>query len=184
MQNKGVFLLVLLAFLFACSNNSYTPVPKAYYKIHLPKKQYEKVSFKEFFLFEKPAYSQLNYLDNQSFNIEFKDLNATLHFSYFILQDNLLDHISYCNYLAYKHDFIAESISENIFVNKKENVFGLLYDYDGATATSTQFYLTDSINHFVRGALYFNYEVTDSISPINSFLKEDVRYMIESFVWQ
>tara|TARA_B100000963_G_scaffold81101_1_gene68986 strand:- start:9033 stop:9587 length:555 start_codon:yes stop_codon:yes gene_type:complete len=184
MQNKVVFILVVIAFLIACSNNSFTPVPKAYHKIHLPKKQYEKVSFNNFFLFQKPAYSQLNYLDKQSFDIEFKDLNATLHFSYYNLQNDLLEHIKYCNYLAYKHDFMAESISENTFINKKENVFGLLYDYDGATATSTQFYLTDSINHFVRGALYFNFEVTDSISPINSFLKEDVRYMIESLVWQ
>ena len=42
MQNKGVFLLVLLAFLIACSNNSYTPVPKAYYKIHLQKSNMKK----------------------------------------------------------------------------------------------------------------------------------------------
>ena len=89
MQNKGVFILVVLAFLIACSNNRYTPVPKAYHKIHLPKKQYEKVSFNNFFLFQKPAYSQFNYLDKQSFNIEFKDLNATLHFSYYILQNDL-----------------------------------------------------------------------------------------------
>ena len=75
-------------------------------------------------------------------------------------------------------------ISEEVFENKDKDVFGILYDYDGLTATAAQFYLTDSINHFFRGALYFNTEINDSILPINNFLKEDLRIFIESFSWR
>ena len=75
-------------------------------------------------------------------------------------------------------------ISEEVFINEDRNVFGMLYDYDGLTATAAQFYLTDSINHFFRGALYFNTEINDSIFPINNFLKEDLRIFIESFSWR
>ena len=100
------------------------------------------------------------------------------------MQNNLSEHVHYSEYLAYQHDFVADAISEKIYTNNQKKVYGLLYNYDGATATSTQFYLTDSTNHFVRGALYFNFEVTDSIEPINKFLHEDVRYIIESFEWK
>ena len=56
--------------------------------------------------------------------------------------------------------------------------------YFSSSATATQFYLTDSVNHFFRGALYFNTEVTDSILPINNFLKEDVKHIIKTFRWK
>ena len=46
-----------------------------------------------------------------------------------------------------------------------------------------QFYLTDSTNHFLRGALYFNTEVNDSIAPVSIFLKDDIKHLIESFRW-
>ena len=96
----------------------------------------------------------------------------------------MLEHIEQSRSLAYKHDIFADAISELVYINDKYKVYGLLYDYDGVTATSAQFYLTDSINHFFRGALYFSTEVSDSILPINNFLKEDVKHIIESFKWE
>ena len=68
--------------------------------------------------------------------------------------------------------------------DKKNKVFGLVYDYQGTTATALQFYLTDSANHFFRGALYFDTEVNDSILPVSNFLQEDIKFLIESFQWK
>ena len=42
----------------------------------------------------------------------------------------------------------ADAISEQLYVDKKHNVYSVLYDFEGETATSTQFYVTDSLNHF------------------------------------
>ena len=39
----------------------------------------------------------------------------------------------------------------------------MVYTFQGSTATPMQFYLTDSLNHFVRGALYFNSAQNDSL---------------------
>ena len=86
--------------------------------------------------------------------------------------------------MAYKHNIVADAISEQLYINDSLKVYGLLYDYKGVTATSVQFFLTDSINHFFRGALYFNTEVCDSILPLNNFLKEDVKHLIETFHWK
>ena len=60
----------------------------------------------------------------------------------------------------------------------------MFYDYAGVTATASQFYLTDSSSHFFRGALYFNTQVSDSLLPVNNFLKEDIINLIESFRWK
>ncbi len=100
------------------------------------------------------------------------------------LNNDLQDLTEESRALALKHISVADEMKEDVIVNEIDNVYGILYDYRGTTATSTQFYLTDSINHFFRGALYFNTEITDSLLPINNFLKEDVKRIVESFKWK
>ena len=88
------------------------------------------------------------------------------------------------NDLAYKHTKVAEGITEQAYQNTAKNLYGIVYDFQGNTATAMQFYLTDSIKHFVRGALYFETEINDSIIPINNFLKDDIYHLIESWEWK
>lgn len=182
MKISIVFLFAI--FLLACSDN-YTPKPRGFFKVDLPIKEYEKIDVDCNFFFEKPTYSILKNINkNCFFNLEFPEQNGVLHITYVLLEDNLLEHIEESRSLAYKHDMMADAISESVYINDEYKVYGLLYDYDGVTATSTQFYLTDSTRHFFRGALYFNTEVTDSLLPINNFLKEDVKHIVETFRWK
>jgi gliding motility-associated lipoprotein GldD len=116
--------------------------------------------------------------------LEFPKQNGILYISYFALENNLKEHIHQSKKLAYKHNVIADAIREQQYVNDSLKVYGMLCDYEGISATATQFYLTDSINHFFRGALYFNTEVNDSILPINLFLKYDIKHLIETFHWK
>ena len=177
-------LLLLTVFLCACSEN-HTPKPRGLFKVDLPAKNYERINVDCDFSFEKPSYSILRNLDENCFyNLHFPDQNAVLHITYLHLQDNLSEHIEQSRSFAYKHDVIADAISETVYVNHESKVYSLLYDYAGVTATSTQFYITDSTSHFFRGALYFNNEVTDSLLPINNFLKDDVKHIIETFRWE
>ena len=151
----------------------------------MPEKVYENINIDCYFSFEMPKYSILEDLNKECFfNLEFPSQNAVLHITYLDLNENLFEHIEESRKLAYKHDMMADAISETVFINAEHKVFGLLYDYDGVTATSTQFYLTDSINHFFRAALYFNTELSDSLLPINNFIKEDVKHIIETFRWK
>ena len=119
-----------------------------------------------------------------SMDLIFPMQNGVLYISYFILNDNLMSHTQQSRKLAYKHNVIANGITEQLYINDSLNVYGVLYDYQGMTATSAQFYLTDSVNHFFRGALYFNAEISDSILPMNLFLKYDIKYLIETFHWK
>ena len=179
-----ISIVFMLAIFFGSCSGDYTPKPRALFKVDLPAKKYEYIDIDCNFYFEKPIYSILQKTNQNCFlNLVFPDQNGVLYITYLPLKDNLLEHIEETRSLAYKHDMMADAISESVYINDKYRVYGLLYDYDGVTATSTQFYLTDSTTHFFRGALYFNTEVTDSLLPINNFLKEDVKHIIESFRW-
>lgn len=172
-----------MGFLFSCSE-SYTPKPRGFFKLSLPAKDYEAITVDCNFYFEKPVYSILEEIGKDCFfNLRFPDQDGVLHITYLPLKSNLLEHIEESRRLALKHNVMADAISESVYINDEYRVYGLLYDYEGVTASAAQFYLTDSINHFFRGALYFNTEVTDSLLPINNFLKADIRYLIESFRW-
>ena len=86
---------------------------------------------------------------------------------------------------AYSHSIKADAISEQPWLNSDKKVYGLLYDIKGNTASSIQFFLTDSTKNFVRGALYFSAEPNaDSLEPVIQFLREDIIHMIETFKWK
>jgi gliding motility-associated lipoprotein GldD len=178
----NIFLFLSL-FIFSCGEE-YTPKPRAFYKIDLPQKYYKSIKVDCPFNFEIPDYSELSKENHYCFyNLNFTTQKAKLHLTYLPLNGNLQEHTEESRKLAYKHDVMADAISEIIYINDSLNVYGILYDYDGMTATAAQFYLTDSTSHFFRGALYFNTEISDSLLPVNNFLKEDVKYIIESFRW-
>ena len=182
MRNSIIFFLLI--FFVSCSDN-YTPKPSGSIKVDLPFKEYKRISIDCNFSFEKPIYSILKKINQDCFyNLEFPDQKGVLHITYLPIKENLFKHIEESRYLAYKHDMMADAILESIYINNEYKVYGLMYDYDGVTATATQFYLTDSLNHFFRGALYFSTEVTNEILPLNNFLKEDIRHIIETFRWE
>ena len=176
-------LLLFLWLLFLSCNTDYTPKPKGLIKFDFPVKEYNKIAINCPFDFEYPIYSQLKN-KNCMIDIVFPSQNGVLYLSYFTLENNLEDHAQQSQKLAYKHNVITDAITEQYYFNDSLKVYGVLYDYNGMSATATQFYLTDSINHFFRGALYFNTEINDSILPINNFLKYDVKHLIETFRWK
>tara|TARA_B100001758_G_scaffold89397_1_gene76213 strand:+ start:3076 stop:3627 length:552 start_codon:yes stop_codon:yes gene_type:complete len=176
--------LILVAFFLVSCNDNYTPKPRAFFKIDLPNKHNVEIDIDCPFTFEKPHYSVLERQNQPCFyNLNFPNQNGILHITYLPLNNNLLEHTEESRRLAFNHNVMADAIIEKVYINEAHQVYGMLYDYDGVTATSTQFYLTDSITHFFRGALYFNTEISDSLLPVNNFLKQDVKNIIESFKW-
>ena len=104
--------------------------------------------------------------------------------SYKEVKNNLHEHINNSHDLAYKHARVAEGISEQPYQNFDNKIFGIVYNFEGNTATAIQFYLTDSLHHFVRGALYFNTEMNDSIIPVSDFIKADIYHLVDSWEWR
>jgi len=188
LKNKALFFLISI-FLFGCKNE-YTPKPKGYYRIDFPNKEYSSYQGDCPFTFEFPKKS---ILENKSrgivkpcwYNLHYPQYANTIHLSYFsIKKDSLSNYIEETRMLAMKHIVKANQINEEIFKNPNHNVYGLIYDFGGETATNFQFFLTDSSNHFFRGAMYFNMPPnSDSLQPVEQFIKADLRHFIETFRW-
>jgi gliding motility-associated lipoprotein GldD len=61
----------------------------------------------------------------------------------------------------------------------------MFYQVGGNAATNAQFYLTDSIHHFVTGSMYFYAKPNfDSILPAADYVKKDIRHIMETMKWK
>lgn len=185
-----IISILLFSILISCSQD-YTPKPEGYFRIDLPKRQYKKYRSNSCsYSFEYPVYSNI-LLDTVALsepcwvNIDFPRFNAKIHISYKEINNNVGQYIEDCRTLAYKHSIKADAIGEKPYINLQNNVYGILYELKGNVASSIQFYTTDSLNHFVRGALYFNnHPNKDSLAPVINFLKEDIKHIIETMNWK
>ncbi|MEA1896222.1 MAG: gliding motility lipoprotein GldD [Bacteroidota bacterium] len=186
----GLFagILFFLAISTACYRG-HTPKPRGYYRISFPEKKYLSFSGTCPYSFEYPVYGEVVKDDEKGsepcwININFPAYNGTIHISYKPVSNNLNSYLEDSYVLAYKHTVKAESIMEQLILNSDKNVYGILYDIEGSTASSVQFFLTDSTQHFLRGALYFRTAIDkDSLAPIIEFFREDVVHFINTFEW-
>lgn len=119
------------------------------------------------------------------FNLVFSKYNATIHLSYKDVNKNLSQFIEDAHTLAYKHTIKADAIEENRIVDNRRKVYGLIYDIKGNAASSVQFYVTDSLRHFLRGSLYFNVAPDkDSLAPAIDFFRKDIQHLVETIEWK
>lgn len=202
------FSLFYLIFL-SCNQEDFSPKPKGYFRIELPARSFQKYSGNCPFTFEFHRDAVIGN-DNEKIsepcwmNIDYPFLNATIHLSYKKIEkkspgistfesdslmnreENLLnDFIEDSRTLVYKHSVKASNIIEDRIIDDSSKVYGLIYTLEGNAASSMQFYLTDSVNHFVRGALYFNTETNaDSLAPVIRYVQEDILHFVNTFEWK
>ena len=187
---KRIILMATLAiFVLNACNNDPLPRPMGYFRIDLPEKVYKEIDSIPFpFQFELPQYAHVNLKrtkkDPNFLNIDFPNYGARIHLSYLTVDSSLNKYLEDSRTLVYKHVIKAQDIGENRIINEKEKVYGTYYQIEGNAASGSQFYLTDSTKHFLRGALYFNVAPNpDSIAPVLNFIKKDIEHFIEHFKW-
>jgi len=117
-------------------------------------------------------------------NIYYPAFDATIHCSYKPVQHNLRELTNDALDLVYRNANFASAIPEQSYYNPDHKVYGVLFDLEGNTASSCQFFLTDSTHHFFRASVYCNcHPNADSLAPVYQYLRTDVIRMIESFQW-
>lgn len=194
MKLKSIILFQIVLFLFfsACRDNNYSPKPKAYYRIEFPKKAYQPILAPVPFSFNYPTYATLEKdlsRDAQKnwYNLHFKQFNGYLHLTYYDVSgkgeyENMVED---ARKLAFKHTIKASAIDQKVIYYPDRKVYGIYYAIEGNTASSVQFFLTDSTKHYFRGALYFNERPQyDSIAPVINFIKKDIDTLISTFRWK
>lgn len=196
MEQGSMRILLLIGFTFlflACGHNDgVTPKPRGYFRIVFPKKNYVKFDEDCNYTFDYPDYAQVIPDHTPGAlscwkNIVFKPFNGSLKITYY-------GHFNHKEYgqltedaraLAMKHTIKANAIDQKIINYPEHKVYGIYYAIDGNTASSTQFFLTDSLKNYIRGALYFNEKPqADSLAPVVKFIKQDIDRMIASFRWK
>lgn len=193
----GAFFLMIAVTGVQCGGEKQVaPKPRAYPKVEYPEKAYR--LFDTLFCpfqAEVPVYAEVkrkeNYFDEKLdsecwLNIEFTDFNAVLHCSYDrITEQNNFDKLKTDAFkLVDKHNVKAQYI-DRYAIEKENGVSGFLFKIEGPVASATQFYLTDSTDHFFRASLYFNSRVNrDSLAPVQAYIDEDINRFIESFTWE
>jgi len=183
-----LLLTLVIVVVYSCGDHA-VPKPRGHFRIDFPEKEY--ISFDSLcpFTFEYPIYGTLAKEPGANemcwFNIEFRDYYGKLHLSYWPVKNNLVQLIDDAHKLAYKHSVKADAIEEILWENTEQRVYGLVYDIKGNAASSVQFYLTDSNNHYLRGSLYFNTQPDqDSLAPVTEFFRQDIDHLIETLKWK
>jgi hypothetical protein len=203
-----------LFFLLVSCNSPYTPKPKAYYKIDLPERKYQVFQEPGYpYSFEYPVYGKVSkdstlFDDNPDnpywINIEFPQFSGRIYMSYKSIGGNSIykvkgpggsyrDSLVKNNFeglreeafkMTFKHTLKASSIDDSVF-RTPGGVSGVYFSVGGNAATANQFFVTDTTRHFLRGALYFDASPNaDSLAPVNEFLKQDLKHLINSFKWR
>ena len=86
--------------------------------------------------------------------------------------------------LTSKHQIKAYAIDESILKTPNGHT-AVVTELQGQAPSQFQFYTTDSANHFLRGALYFNTaSKNDSLAPSIEFVKIDIIHMLNTLVWK
>nr|MBM3932255.1 hypothetical protein [Sphingomonadales bacterium] len=122
--------------------------------------------------------------DPQWMNLSYPALGAQWHLSYHPIEgvryedgrqvdrrDALAVLMAETQRMTFKHTLKATAIEEELISYPEHKVYGTLYIVGGDAASQTQFYVTDSVKHYLRGSLYFEVSPnSDSLQPYSAYL--------------
>jgi gliding motility-associated lipoprotein GldD len=197
-MKKTLYVFVILAVLLSLglwrmlgNEEIAIPKPKGYFRIDLPSPHYRNFDGGCPFSIPISEYATVELFDNKSnndscrFNIFYPKLNARIHCTFLPVSGNINDLVSDAYGFASKHEMKASAI-DRVWIEHPENkVFGIQYNIQGNAASPIQFFLTDSTQHFFRGALYFECSPNaDSIAPVLNFIQKDITKITEALTWK
>ncbi|WP_136480429.1 gliding motility lipoprotein GldD [Cognatitamlana onchidii] len=191
---KSLCVLGLMLFCLSCSED-YVPKPKAFLRLEYPRAHYVALDLDVPFTFERnEQLSQVSIKQvsastrSYGLNIEYPQLKGTIFLTYKTVDEkgkNLKAFLRDAQNFTQKHTVKADEIPVTAFEDDERKVYGAFAEVRGNVASPAQFYVTDSVNHFLTGSLYFyakpNY---DSILPAANYLQKDMKRIMESVNWK
>ncbi|MCK8520830.1 gliding motility lipoprotein GldD [Aquimarina sp. D1M17] len=185
---KKFFIVIFTVLLCSACGGEVLPKPKAMLRLSYPKPEYKEVSIPCSYTFEKNEFAELQKARRNRkcwYNLEYKRLKATLYISYFEINNNLDSLLRDAQNLTQEHVIKADGILQEPYVDAEKKVYGMFYEVTGDAASQSQFYVTDSLNHFILGSIYFKVKPNyDSILPAANYLRNDMKHLIETLNWK
>jgi gliding motility-associated lipoprotein GldD len=186
------FVVTVVSFTIAACEKEYLPKPLGYNRLILPEPSYVSLPDSLPYTFEYSSHARL--LDDTTriserhwIEIYYPLLKSDVHITYKrlghsrkLLQEFLKDAFT----LTAKHQIKAYGINEIITVTPSGKT-AVIAELEGDVPSQFQFIITDSTDHFLRGALYFNTRVNnDSLAPAIEYMKKDIMHMINTLEWK
>jgi gliding motility-associated lipoprotein GldD len=184
--------LLVLFFLLASCEQSYTPKPKGYNRLILPAHEYTvlpdslpysfEISTAARILRDSSYIAERYWIDlfypaiTANIQITYKNLNQDQQFLRELVNDSYK--------LTAKHQIKAYAIEESI-VKTPAGKTAVIAELEGEVPSQFQFFITDSTHNFIRGALYFRTSTkNDSLAPAIEYMKIDAMHLINTLRWK
>ena len=179
-----VLVIVFLLLMTSCAEET-LPKPKAFLRFAYEDVQYQKININCPYTFEFSRDAIVTPDTKCWLNITYPKLKASLNLTYRPIENNLKELLQESEKLTYNHAIKADGISALPFEDAQKNVYGSLSEVTGNAASPIQFHLTDSVQNFITGALYFKVQPNyDSILPAVKYIEKDIRHLMETLEWK
>lgn len=178
-------IIILLVLTFAGCKDDVLPKPAGFLRLDYPEAKY--VGFENTcpFSFQMNEEASIKGEKECGFAITYPKMKATIYLTYKPVNNNIEKLLKDAQKLTYEHVIKADDILEQPYLNPQKKVYGMFYQVNGNAATNSQFYVTDSIKHFITGSVYFYAKPNfDSIMPAASYIKNDMQRLMETLKWK
>ncbi len=189
-MNQTLFLSCLF-FMMACKEENPVPRPASYLRLELPDHSYTTYSDGCDYSFDVSELYQVLPAPAENGNechkrIELGPLNGTAYIRYWnIGGEPLAFFVNSANDEIDRHKLKADNIADENIIRESDRVFGTFFELQGDVATPFQFYLTDSISHFLYCEVLFNSAPNyDSLRPTLQYVKKDLKHLTETLQWK
>ncbi|MCC9168280.1 gliding motility lipoprotein GldD [Pontibacter harenae] len=187
-----VLLYVGLASAMVACGAEFTPKPKGYNRIDLPSQTYQQLAEEHPYTFEYSEHAKIRpdssgIAQPHWINIIYPSLGANVQLTYKDLNtsnEDLNKLVEDARKLTSKHQAKAYAIEESEIKTTQGHIASV-FELEGEVPSQFQFYVTDSTDNFLRGALYFRTATqNDSLAPIIDFVKKDIIHLLNTLEWK
>lgn len=188
---KGLLGAYCLCIILAGCQQDYLPKPKGYNRIVLPEATYQLLPDTLPYRFEYSDHATLladtSWISEKYWvDVFYPYFDANVQITYKAITNDAVkeEYLNDSYRLTSKHNIKAYAIEEKILVLNSGNVASVT-ELEGEVPSQFQFHITDSTQHFLRGALYFKMaQKNDSLRPAIDFIKNDIIHMLNTLEWK
>lgn len=186
---RTLLISIVILSIAACTPD-YLPKPKGYNRIELPSQEYLALPDSFPYSFEYSKHAQI--LRDSSWIAEpywihlfYPLMDANIQITYKPVTDSIIREFLSDSYrLTSQHNIKAYAIDESI-IELPSGLYASFTELEGEVPTQVQFHVSDSVDHFLRGALYFKTATkNDSLAPVIDYLKKDIIQLLTTLEWR
>ncbi|MEN8249392.1 MAG: gliding motility lipoprotein GldD [Bacteroidota bacterium] len=185
------FAAFVIMVLIGCEE-TYTPKPKGYNRLDLPNREYVSLPDSLPYTFEISKAAKI--LPDSSWIAErywidlyYPGITANIQITYKNLKQDeqfLKELVNDSYKLTARHQIKAYAIEESI-IKTPSGKTAVIAELEGEVPSQFQFFITDSTDNFLRGALYFRTSTkNDSLAPAIEYMKVDAMHLLNTLEWK